>query len=121
MALFACIRVHSWPSRSRRFALLFEFFSLIIGGQRVDNGIELAIHHLVELMQRQADAMVGDAVLREVVRPDLLAAVAGADHGTPLRPYLFLLLLELHLIEARAEHAQRLGAILNLRFFVLAG
>ena len=35
----------------------------------------------VELVQRQVDAVVGDAVLREVVGADALAAVAGADQG----------------------------------------
>jgi len=46
----------------RRYAFLFQFFGLVIGGERVDDGIEAAIHHDVELMQRQADAVIGDAI-----------------------------------------------------------
>ncbi len=39
---------------------------------------------MIELVQRQPDAVVGHAVLREVVGADLLAAVAGADHAAAL-------------------------------------
>ncbi len=65
--------------------------------------------------------MVGEAVLREVVGADLLAAVAGA--------YLLLAVLGLELVdalgfdlvEAGAEDAHGLLAVLDLGFFVLAG
>ena len=45
--------------------------------------------------ERQTDAVVCNAVLREVIGADFLAAVAGADHVAPLGPDLFLLLFEL--------------------------
>ena len=44
--------------------------------QRVDDRIEPTIHDDIELMQRQADPVIGDAILREVVGADLPAAVA---------------------------------------------
>ena len=89
--------------------------------KRVDDRVELAFHHQIQLVQRQADAVIGQAVLREIVSADFFAAVAGADHAAPLRADRRLLLFQLHLIEPRAQHAHRLGAILDLRFFVLAG
>ena len=49
--------------------------------QGVEQRAEVALHHLVEVVGGVADAVVGEAVLREVVRADALAAVAGADLG----------------------------------------
>src|SRR5580658_4231381 len=68
--------------RSRGF--LFQFFRLIVRCQRFDQGLELAIHYGFELVDSESDAVIGEAVLREVVSADLLAAVAGADHGLAL-------------------------------------
>src|ERR1700736_6335634 len=71
-------------------------------------------------MNRQADAMVGDAILREVVGADFFAAVAGTDHGLALFGQSFLLLLHFELVEPRAQNAHPLFAVLDLRFLVLA-
>src|SRR5206468_3478819 len=72
-------------------------------------------------MERQADAVVGDAVLREIVGADFFGAVAGfylpAALGGESHLALFLFLL----VEARAKNAHGFGAILDLRFFVLLG
>src|ERR1700735_2967403 len=65
--------------------------------------------------------MVGEAVLRKVIGADLFAAVARANHGAALGAYSGLLLFELELVEPRAQHAFGFGAVLDLRFFVLAG
>src|SRR3546814_18613252 len=64
--------------------------------------------------------MVGDAALREVVGADALGAVAAADLalarcGAPVDLPLALLL-----VEARAQHLPRLGAVLLLRLLLLA-
>ena len=48
--------------------------------QRINNRLKLSIHHLVKLVEGEADAMIRKPVLREVVRADFLRAVAGADH-----------------------------------------
>ena len=45
---------------------------LLVGDERVDDLVELAGQHLVELVEREADAVVGDPVLLEVVGADLL-------------------------------------------------
>ncbi len=47
--------------------------------QRVDDGVEVAVEHLAEVVGLVAHPVVGDPVLREVVRADPLAAVDGAD------------------------------------------
>ena len=90
-------------------ALLFEFLRLEVGGQRLDERLQLAFHHLIQLMQREADAVIRNAILREIIGADLLAAVAGAHHAAPLRADFFLLLLELHLVEPRTQHAHGLA------------
>ena len=75
----------------------------------------------IELMQRKSDAMIGHAILREVVCADLFAAIAGPNHALALRADLRELLFELDLVQPRPQNLHGLGAILDLRFFVLAG
>src|SRR5262245_5636906 len=48
---------------------------LVIGDQRVDDLVELAQHHAIELVERQVDAVIGDAPLREIVGADALGTV----------------------------------------------
>src|SRR5262249_40031460 len=50
----------------------------------LDQPVEPAGDDGVELVQGEVDAVVGDAVLREVVGADALAAVARADQGAAL-------------------------------------
>src|SRR5215472_3263177 len=71
-------------------------------------------------MIRQADAVIGEAVLREVVGANLFAAIAGADLRLALRSLCGVLLLHLNFVESRAQNAHCLLAILDLRLFVLA-
>src|SRR5689334_3163211 len=71
-------------------------------------------------MDGQADAVVGDAVLREVVCANLLAAIAGADLCLALLRHRRGLFLLLDLIKARTEDAHTLFTVLDLRFLVLA-
>src|ERR1035437_8890331 len=103
------------------FRLPLHLFALVMRDQRVEDGIHFALHHEIELMERQADAVIAHAILRKVVGADFLAAVARAHHALALRAQCSLLLFELQLVEARTQHALRLGAVLDLRFFVLAG
>src|SRR5579864_4065505 len=120
-AVRTSIRCRQHPLGLCRLTLLGELLSLIEVGQRFDQRFEFAIHDLIELMQGQPDAMIGDAILRKIVGSDLLASIAAAHHAAPFRPDFVLLLLELHVIESRAQLTQGLGIILDLRFFVLAG
>ena len=57
-----------------------ELAGLVIGDERVDQLVERGpLEHLLELVQGEVDAVIGDAPLREVVRPDAFGASAGAD------------------------------------------
>jgi hypothetical protein len=61
--------VRSGFDGSQRFGL--QLFGLIMGRKCIDDGGEGSVHYLIELMNRQADAMIADAVLFEVVGADL--------------------------------------------------
>ena len=59
---------------------------LMLGDQRIDQLIErFAFEHQIKLVQRQPDAVVGDAPLREIIGADALRAVAGADLAAAVR------------------------------------
>src|SRR5882724_2606715 len=87
--------------------------------QAVDERAELAVHDFGQLVKRQADAVIGDAVLREIVGADFFGAVAGFDLAAALGGKSGLALLLLLLVQASAENAHGFGAILDLRFLVL--
>ena len=59
------------------------------------------------------------AVLGEIVSANFLRAVARLDLPAALGGHCLMLLLLLHFIESRAQHAHGLGAIFDLRFLVL--
>ena len=63
--------------------------------------------------------MVGHAVLGEVVCADLLGPLAGPHLRPAVGGDLRLLRRQLHLVEACAQHPQRLLAVLELRLLVL--
>jgi hypothetical protein len=49
-----------------------------------DDGVEVPVQHLVQVVGLEADPMVGDPVLRIVVRPDPLGPVNGGDLAAAL-------------------------------------
>src|SRR6202008_3691307 len=82
--------------------------------------LDLSIHHRFQLVDSEADAVIRQAVLREVVGADFFAAVSRAHHGLALFGKGLLLLFHFDFVEARAQHAHAFFAILDLRLFVLA-
>ena len=93
---------------------------LVFGHKSLDHLVEsLAGYHLVQLVEGEVDAVVGHASLREIVGPDPLGAVAGADLALSrggafgLKPGAF------GVIQPRAQDLHRLGAVLVLGFLVL--
>src|SRR5207249_210609 len=46
---------------------LFQAFGFVVAGKSVDERSEFPFHHVSELVQSQADAVIGDAILREIV------------------------------------------------------
>src|SRR5271154_4740701 len=70
-------------------------------------------------MQREADAVVAHAILAEIVSADFLGTVAGLDLSAAFGPNRSLLLFHFQFVQARAEYAHGLRAVLDLRFLVL--
>src|SRR5262252_2887494 len=94
-----------------------QFARLMLCYQSIYQFVERgAFQHLIELVQRQADAMVGDAPLREVIGADALRAIARANLALALRSPRLGRLLTLELIETRAQHLHGEAAVLVLRF-----
>src|SRR5437763_9805003 len=89
--------------------------------QGVEQLVEVAGQHLVELVDREPDAVVGHPVLLEVVRADLLRPAAAADLGPPGARQLVGLALLLGLEEAGPEDPHGLVLVLELALLVLAG
>ena len=61
-----------------------QLFGLALGLQGSDHVVQFAVHDERQLVEREVDAVVCQATLREVVGPDAVAAVAAADQATPL-------------------------------------
>jgi hypothetical protein len=73
-----------------------------VAHQGVDERTELSFHHVRQLVERQADAVIRHAILREIVGTDFLGAVAGSDLAAALRADGGLLFFELLFVEAGA-------------------
>src|SRR5207248_3049764 len=91
-----------------------------VPGEPAPEEVELADHDAVDLVERQVDAMVGDAALWKVVRADALGAVTRADEALSRRGGFRLLLALALVTDARRQHAERLLAVLMLRARILA-
>src|SRR6185295_10670049 len=88
---------------------------LVIGYQGIDQLIQGdTLENIIELVQRQADTMVGDPPLREIVGADALRPVTGANLVAALRGAHVGRPVALHFEQARAEHLHRKPAILVL-------
>src|SRR5215213_3745570 len=105
--------------RLRRHRLRFQLLSLVMRDESVDERIEIAFHHEVQLMDRQTNPMIADAVFLEVISTNLFRAIAGANHRTTLACLCFVLLLLFKLLKTRAQNSHRLFAVLDLRLLVL--
>ena len=46
---------------------LLQLFGLLAGGKGVDHLVQITVHDLFQIVDGQADAVVGAAILREVV------------------------------------------------------
>ena len=109
------------PSRAQpQAAVRFPGAASCRNPSRPDDLLQVAGDNGVELVERQIDAMIGDAILREVVGADAFAAVAGADQRAALLgPFLVQRLL-LAFVQPAAEDAHGPVVVLVLAAFVLA-
>src|SRR5512135_1445801 len=83
------------------FRGLLQPFGLVVLDQVREQFSDVAVEHVREAVRGEIDAMVGDAVLREVVGADLLRPLAGPHLAAPVLGDRFLLLLHLDFVEAR--------------------
>src|SRR5712671_3579016 len=65
-AFLKCRALHA-DGRQRFF---FQLLSLVVSGEPFDNRVERSVHDLIQLMNSQADAVVANAVLFEVISAD---------------------------------------------------
>ena len=94
---------------------------MLTGGEGVDDVVQIAVHDLGKIVHGQADAVVGDAALREIVGADALIAHTGADLAAALgRDGGFDALL-LDLIELGGQHLHALFPVLHLTARLLTG
>lgn len=49
----------------------FKLLRLVMGDERVDEWVEVAFHHEIQLVNRQADTVIADSVFFEVVSTNL--------------------------------------------------
>src|SRR6185295_11251272 len=98
----------------------FERLGLEVGAQAADHVDQIAVEQAGQVVPGQADAVVSQAILREIVGADLLRAIAGADLAAPRVALRGLTLLFLDLVKLRAQQLHRHRAVLVLRLFLLA-
>src|SRR5205823_13822105 len=75
---------------------------------------------IIELVEREIDAVIGEAILGKVVGADAIAAVAAADKRAPLLGPLPMDFLLLHFVKPAAEDAHGPLAVLVLAALILA-
>src|SRR5262249_56338437 len=92
----------------------------VIGDQGVDDLVQRApFHHLVELVEREVDAMVGDAALGEIVGADAFAAVAAADLALAVGGARLVAALALGVVQAGAQGLAGLWGVPGRALFIL--
>src|SRR5688572_2037589 len=97
-----------------------ELLGLVLRRQRRGDLVELAIHHAVDLVKGEVDAVVGHAALRKVVCADSIRSIATADERLAGGGLLGGLLLRALRLDSRDEHAPGLLAVFVLAARILA-
>src|SRR5690242_209214 len=78
----------SFRSRKRRF---FQSLGDISGLERLNHLFEVPVNHAVQIINRQPDAVIGQAVLRKIISANFLLAAASPNLSAALRAVFFLL------------------------------
>src|SRR2546427_457192 len=112
--------VPSCVTFSEQIPRLFQPLLLVRVPQRLQQLRQVAVDDGIELIKRQVDAVIGEAVLREIVGADTFAAVARADLALALVGADFVKLLLLALEEPAAEDAHGPLEVFVLAALVLA-
>ena len=83
-SVFAAVAISSLSSLRGGISGLLESRLLVRCGKSIEQGVEIPVEHLVEIVRLEVDAVVGDPVLGEVVGADPFAAVHGSDLAGPV-------------------------------------
>jgi len=84
-------------------ALGCQQFGLMLGDQRINEFVQrFPLHHLRQFVERQVDAVIGDAALRIIIGADAFRAVAGTDLPAPVGGTLGIELAGLLVVELGA-------------------
>src|SRR5688572_9187331 len=94
---------------------------LFAGGELSNKFIDAAVHDRRQVVIRQADAMIRDAVLWIVVRADFFGAFACSHLRAAVCLNARAALFFFHFVETCAQDAEGPQFILQLRTFILAG
>src|SRR5258706_2892841 len=71
-----------------------ELLGLVLGEQRLSQLGQIAVHDVVDLVEGETDAVIGDPSLRKIISADALGTVPGADQGFARGGFLGLLLAQ---------------------------
>src|ERR1700722_8534243 len=100
------------PRRDGHSGHLGQFLLEVRLLQRRNQRVDRSFHHLREIVQGKADAVVGDPILGKVIGADPLAAIAGSDLAAALGRVAGVFLVNLELEQARSEDRERPGLVL---------
>src|SRR5205814_4999563 len=96
-------RVHCGTLLLALFGERGKLLGLVLGEQRLRQLRKVAIHDVVDLVEGEPDAVVGDPSLRKIVSADALGTVARADQGFARGGFLGLLLAALLVLDRSEE------------------
>ena len=66
--------------------------------------VHIAVHHKIQFVQGEVDAVVGNAALRVVVGANALASIAAADERFAFGGFFGVGFAFLNVVEPRGEH-----------------
>src|SRR6266540_132349 len=89
-------------------------FLQVVGHQRFEQRVKLAVDDTGKVVKREFNSVVRDAVLREVIGANALVASTGADLRFALRGILRVFLGDSLFQQSRAQHGQRALLVLLL-------
>src|SRR5256885_9486413 len=92
----------------------------MFGRQRIHQFAQrLTSQYLWQLVEREIDAMIGDAALREIIGADALGTISGADLLAAICRTHSIDALSFGVVDTGAQDVHRRGAVLVLRTAVL--
>src|SRR3546814_8463863 len=80
--------------------------------------VHLAFEDFGQAVERQVDAVIGDAALREIVGADAFRAVARADHRAARARAFGVQALAFGLVERSEEHTSELQSLMSISYAV---